>query len=217
MLLAHKGKALAFFVLVTLTVAAATWLSPDIYRSEARVMLRLGRENVTLDPTAAGGQTVSISQTRRDELNSEMEIFRSRETVERVVSFPEVGKVINRLGLEGQCEGGIAQGIGYALMEQVVSIQGRIINDDLTRYPIPTAADVPPVEIIPIEVPEATGPYGAKGAAENATIPTAPAILDAISKAIGFRFTSIPVTPERIFQIFSGKQAFIKADTETLK
>ena len=84
-LLAHKWKALAFFVLVTLIVAAATWLSPDIYRSEARLMLRLGRENVTLDPTAAGGQTVAISQTRRDELNSELEIFRSRETVERIV------------------------------------------------------------------------------------------------------------------------------------
>jgi uncharacterized protein involved in exopolysaccharide biosynthesis/Mrp family chromosome partitioning ATPase len=84
-LLAHKGKALAFFSLVTLTVAVATWLSPDIYRSEARLMLRLGRENATLDPTAAGGQTVAISQTRRDEINSELEIFRNREAVERIV------------------------------------------------------------------------------------------------------------------------------------
>ena len=84
-LLAHKWKALAFLFLVTLTAAAATWLSPDIYRSEARLMLRLGRENAILDPTAAGGQTVAISQTRRDELNSELEIFRNREAVERIV------------------------------------------------------------------------------------------------------------------------------------
>ena len=125
--------------------------------------------------------------------------------VERVVCFPEVGQVINRHGLEGQCEGGVAQGIGYALMEQVVVDQGRVMNGDFTRYPIPTIADLPYVEVIPVEVPEATGPYGAKGAAENATIPTAPAVLDAIAEAIGVRFTSLPVTPERIFQAVSNQ------------
>ncbi len=127
-------------------------------------------------------------------------------TVERVVCFPEVGQVINRLGLEGQCEGGVAQGIGYALMEQVISSEGLIIQDDLTRYPIPTVADVPPIEVLPIELPEETGPFGAKGAAENATIPTAPAILDALAEAIDVRFTSIPVTPERIYQVLAEKR-----------
>ena len=127
-------------------------------------------------------------------------------TVERVVCFPEVGKVINRLGLEGQCEGGVAQGIGYALMEHVITDQGRVINDDLTRYPVPTAADMPLIAVVPIEIPDATGPFGAKGAAENATIPTAPAILDAIAEAIGIRFTSIPVTPERIFRVLIASQ-----------
>jgi CO/xanthine dehydrogenase Mo-binding subunit len=127
-------------------------------------------------------------------------------TVEKVVCFPEVGQVINRLGLEGQCEGGVAQGIGYALMEQVISNEGLIIQDDLTRYPIPTVADVPPIEVLPIELPEATGPFGAKGAAENATIPTAPAILDALAEAIDVRFTSIPVTPERIYQVLAEKR-----------
>jgi CO/xanthine dehydrogenase Mo-binding subunit len=120
--------------------------------------------------------------------------------VEQVVCFPEAGQVINKLGLEGQCEGGILQGIGYALMEQVVIEKGRVLNSDLTRYPIPTVADTPLMEVIPVEVLESTGPFGAKGAAENATIPTAPAILDAIEKAIGVRFTSLPVTPERVIQ-----------------
>jgi CO/xanthine dehydrogenase Mo-binding subunit len=127
--------------------------------------------------------------------------------VERVVCFPEVGQVINRHGLEGQCEGGVAQGIGYALMEQVVVDQGNVMNGDFTRYPIPTVADLPAIEVIPVEVSEATGPFGAKGAAENATIPTAPAILDAITDAIGVRFTSLPVTPERIFQAVSDQAA----------
>lgn len=120
--------------------------------------------------------------------------------VERVVCFPDAGQVVNRHGLEGQCEGGVAQGIGYALMERVVVDQGHILNGDFTRYPIPTVADLPAIEVIPVVVPEATGPYGAKGAAENATVPTAPAILDAIADAIGVRFTSIPVMPEHIFQ-----------------
>jgi CO/xanthine dehydrogenase Mo-binding subunit len=123
--------------------------------------------------------------------------------VEQVVCFPEIGKVINRLGLEGQCEGGVAQGIGYALLERVCLDQGRVLNPDFTRYPIPTAADLPPIEVIPIEVPEATGPYGAKGAGENATLPTAPAILDAIDAAIGIRFTELPVTPEVVYQALS--------------
>jgi CO/xanthine dehydrogenase Mo-binding subunit len=120
--------------------------------------------------------------------------------VERVVCFPEAGQVINRFGLEGQCEGGVAQGIGYALLEKVNVEDAQIMNGDFTRYPIPTITDIPAIEVIPVNVPEATGPYGAKGAAENATIPTAPAILNAIAEAIGVRFTSLPVTPERIYQ-----------------
>jgi CO/xanthine dehydrogenase Mo-binding subunit len=121
-------------------------------------------------------------------------------TVERVVAFPEAGQIINRAGLEGQCEGGVAQGVGYALMEQVLVREGRILNPDFAVYPIPTAEDVPAIETVPVEVPEATGPFGAKGAAENATLPTAPAILDAIEDAIGVRFTSLPVTPEQIVE-----------------
>lgn len=121
--------------------------------------------------------------------------------VEKVVVFPEAGRVINRHGLEGQCEGGVAQGIGYALMEQVLVKDAVIVNNDLNMYAAPTPADIPPVEVIPVEVPEASGPFGAKGAAENTTIPTAPAILDAIEDAIGIRMTTIPVIPEKVIQV----------------
>ncbi len=125
--------------------------------------------------------------------------------VEKVVAFPEVGRVISPQGLEGQCEGGIVQGIGYALLERVVVNKGEILNGDLTKYPVPTVADVCAIETIPIEVPEATGPFGAKGAAENATLPTAPAILDAIADAIGVHFTELPVTPERVLTALANK------------
>jgi len=126
-------------------------------------------------------------------------------TVDRVVSFPEAGKVINPLGLEGQCEGGVAQGIAYALMEEVVLEEGAVVNDNFSVYTLPTSMDTPPVEVIPVEVPEASGPFGAKGAAENATIPTAPAILDAVANAVDRRFKAIPVTPETMLRSLAGK------------
>lgn len=120
--------------------------------------------------------------------------------VERVVCFPDIGKAINPKGVEGQCEGGVAQGLGYALMEQVYVENGVVINPHLATYPTPTSCDVPLVETILVEVPEANGPFGAKGIGENATVPTAPAILNAIEDAIGIRFTAMPVTPERVIE-----------------
>ncbi len=131
-------------------------------------------------------------------------------TVERVVAFPELGQVVNRLTMEGQCDGGTAQGLGYALMEHVAIQEGRNRNPDLTTYAIPTALDTPAMETVPVEVPEVTGPFGAKGFSENATLPAAPAILDAIEDAIGIRFTSLPVTPEQIVEALA--QAGAPAD-----
>jgi CO/xanthine dehydrogenase Mo-binding subunit len=125
--------------------------------------------------------------------------------VEKVVTFPEAGKVINPLGLEGQCDGGVAHGVAYALMEEIYLEEGRVVNDNFSAYPIPTSKDMPEVEIIPIEVPEASGPFGAKGAAENATIPTAPAILDAIADAVNIRFTAMPVTPEKMIRALANQ------------
>ena len=118
--------------------------------------------------------------------------------VERVAVFPEVGKVIFRDGIEGQFEGGIAMGLGYALMEKVIVQDGHILNAELSTYTAPTSLEMPEIEIYPIEIPEATGPYGAKGIAELAPLPTAPAIINAIQDAIGIRFTTLPVTPEQI-------------------
>jgi CO/xanthine dehydrogenase Mo-binding subunit len=130
-------------------------------------------------------------------------------SVEKVVTFPEAGRVINPLGLEGQCDGGVAQGLAYALMEETFLKDGRVVNDNFSVYSIPTSKDMPEVEIIPVEVLEASGPYGAKGAAENATIPTAPAILDAIADAIDVRFTAMPVTPEKVISTLADKTTLL--------
>jgi CO/xanthine dehydrogenase Mo-binding subunit len=105
-----------------------------------------------------------------------------------------VGKAINPVQIEGQIHGGVAQGIGFALMEEF--IPGR--TENLHDYLIPTFGDVPPIEAILIEDPEPLGPFGAKGIGEPALIPTAPAILGGVYHATGARLRFLPATPHRV-------------------
>lgn len=111
-----------------------------------------------------------------------------------VVAAHDVGCAINPTLVEGQIEGGVAQGIGMALMEEF--IPGRAEN--LHDYLIPTIGDVPPIRSILVESPSDVGPFGAKGIGEQALIPTAPAILNAIYNATGARLTRTPATPDRV-------------------
>ena len=106
----------------------------------------------------------------------------------------DVGRAINPLLVEGQVQGGIAQGLGMALMEEYVP--GR--TENLHDYLIPTIGDIPEVDTIIVEVPDAHGPYGAKGLGEHVLIPTAPAILNAIRHATGVQITRVPATPSRV-------------------
>ena len=114
--------------------------------------------------------------------------------VTRIVAAHDVGKAVNPVQVEGQIEGGIAQGLGLALMEEY--IPGR--TENLHDYLIPTFGDVPPIETILVEDPEPHGPYGAKGIGEPALIPTAPAIFGAIRHATGVRMHFAPATPHRV-------------------
>ena len=112
----------------------------------------------------------------------------------RFVAAHDVGRAINPLLVEGQVQGGIAQGLGMALMEEY--IPGR--TENLHDYLVPTIGDVPPIETLILEVADAHGPYGAKGLGEHVLIPTAPAILNAIYHATGARVTQTPATPTRL-------------------
>jgi CO/xanthine dehydrogenase Mo-binding subunit len=111
----------------------------------------------------------------------------------------DVGRAINPVLVEGQIQGGIAQGLGLALMEEF--LPGR--TENLHDYLIPTVGDVPPITIHLIEDPEPEGPYGAKGVGEPALIATAPAILGAIRHASGVRIDRLPVLPHRLWQALS--------------
>ncbi|WP_394690396.1 molybdopterin-dependent oxidoreductase [Hoeflea sp.] len=110
------------------------------------------------------------------------------------VAAHDVGRAINPLLVEGQVHGGIAQGLGMALMEEY--LPGR--SENLHDYLIPTIGDVPPIETLIVEVPDAHGPYGAKGLGEHVLIPTAPALLNAIRDATSVSMREVPVTPSRL-------------------
>ncbi|MBN2259355.1 MAG: xanthine dehydrogenase family protein molybdopterin-binding subunit [Clostridiales bacterium] len=116
----------------------------------------------------------------------------------RVSSSFDVGQVVNPILLEGQLEGAIVQSLGTALFEELMLKDGKPVNNSFVDYKIPTADDMPEMIIIPVENPEKTGPYGARGVAEPAMIPTAPAIANAIYSMTGVRIATMPLTPERV-------------------
>ncbi|EIM72546.1 aldehyde oxidase and xanthine dehydrogenase molybdopterin binding protein [Nitratireductor aquibiodomus RA22] len=120
----------------------------------------------------------------------------------KITAAHDVGRAINPLLVEGQIEGGIAQGIGLALMEEYVP--GR--TENLHDYLLPTIGDVPPIETILVEVPDPEGPFGAKGLGEHVLIPTAPAILNAIRHAVGVEVTKVPATPSRILAAIRARE-----------
>jgi CO/xanthine dehydrogenase Mo-binding subunit len=120
--------------------------------------------------------------------------------VEDFWALQEVGKVIHPVLAAGQIEGGVAQGIGWALFENVVWRDGRMINDRMTDYIVPTSADVPPIRVVFDERPYAQGPHGAKGIGELPMDGPAPAIANAILDATGVSVRRVPATPEVLFE-----------------
>jgi CO/xanthine dehydrogenase Mo-binding subunit len=121
--------------------------------------------------------------------------------VDDFVAVQEVGKVMHPVLAAGQIEGGVAQGIGFALYENVVWQEGRMLNAQMTNYIMPTSMDVPPIRVFFEENPYVRGPAGAKGIGELPLDGTAPAIANAIAHATGVDITRIPVTPELLLEM----------------
>lgn len=138
----------------------------------------------------------------------EVEVDTTNGVVEviKAVCAQDVGRAINPKLIEGQMDGGFAMGLSYALFEDLNIKNGEIKHNKLTNYLIPTAMDVPDLEKIIVEDPEATGPYGAKGIGEPVMIGVAPAILNAIYDAIGVRITELPATPNKILLALKKKR-----------
>ncbi|MBW1713661.1 MAG: molybdopterin-dependent oxidoreductase [Deltaproteobacteria bacterium] len=117
----------------------------------------------------------------------------------RVVAAHDVGRAVNPMGVEGQIEGGVVMGLGYAIMEEIVWDKGLMQTTGFGAYLLPTSLDAPPITSIIVEEPEPTGPFGAKGTGEPPCCPTAAALVNAIYDAVGVNITSLPVTAEKVF------------------
>ena len=118
--------------------------------------------------------------------------------VRQIATGQDVGRALNPLQVMGQIEGGIAQGVGLAVMEEILVEGGRIMNPSFTDYLIPTALDMPEVLATLIEQPEPGAPFGAKGVGEPPTISSTPAVVSAIRSATGLALTRVPVRPQDI-------------------
>jgi len=117
----------------------------------------------------------------------------------RMVAAHDVGKVLNPPGLKGQIYGALAQGVGYALYEELISKEGKIQNPDFRDYKLPRIHEMNfPIDLVFIETNDSFGPFGAKGVAEPGLVPTAPAIANAIYNAVGVRIRDLPITPEKV-------------------
>jgi CO/xanthine dehydrogenase Mo-binding subunit len=153
----------------------------------------------SLDPETGQGNANFVYSYSTQMTEVEVDLKTGEVEVIRMVSAYDIGKAINPMTLTGQINGGVAMGMGYALMEEIVLKEGMIQNLTLQNYIIPTALDMPGIVPVIVEHPNIYGPYGAKGVGEMANIPVAPAITNAIANAIGARIYDLPANPERVY------------------
>ncbi len=151
------------------------------------------------DFSAAYSHAVHIAEVTVDTWTGEVK-------VDKITSAQDVGRVINRMGLEGQIEGGIAIGLGYALSENMILEEGMLKNPSFRDYKVITAPEMPELDLHFIESNSAEGPYGAKGVSELPTIVIAPAIANAVYNACGIRILNPPLNPEKVARAICEKQ-----------
>lgn len=137
-------------------------------------------------------------------------------SVNDFVALQEVGRVLHPVLAIGQIVGGVAQGIGFALFEKVIWQQGRMQNNQMTNYIMPTSSDLPPIRVFFEELGNVHGAFGAKGIGELPMDGPAPAIVNAIEDALGVRFDSIPLMPEDIYDAITARSLRDKSDVASV-
>jgi CO/xanthine dehydrogenase Mo-binding subunit len=163
---------------------------------------------VAMDPETGQGKpfatyvyATQIAEVDVDDETGEVEVI-------RISASHDCGTPINPTLVEGQVEGGIAMGIGFALQEEMLfDDRGRQINPNLTNYIVPTSLDMPQIDVDIVDSYDPTGPFGAKGVGEPCLVPTAAAIVNAIYDAVGVRITSLPATSEKVRAAIRAKRA----------
>jgi CO/xanthine dehydrogenase Mo-binding subunit len=159
----------------------------------------------SFDVTTGQGEAYICYSFSANAVELEVDADTGETRVLRVHSGHDTGRVVNPTTGEGQIEGGVVQGLGYALVEEHALDGGRILNDQLSTYIIPTPLDTPEIRSILVEHLYPWGPYGAKGLGETPIIAVAPAVTAAIHHAAGVRLMEIPATPERVWTALRAK------------
>ncbi len=158
------------------------------------------RETFPLDEKGQGDAHVTFAfAAHRAVVDVDVDLGLVR--VVEIATAQDVGKAINPQAVEGQIEGGIAQGLGLALMEEIQVVDGKVRNASFTDYLIPTVLDMPPVELEILELADPDAPYGLRGVGEPPTISSTPAIVAALRAATGAALTRVPVRPDDIVGI----------------
>jgi len=129
----------------------------------------------------------------------------------------DVGRVINPQQVEGQIEGSVIMGLGHALMEEYVQVNGVTTTPGFAKYILPTALDIPHVTSVLLTEPDPKTPLGVKGIGEPAITPTAAAIINAIYDAVGVRMTRLPATPERVMEALIAKRLAVQVATSPIE
>jgi CO/xanthine dehydrogenase Mo-binding subunit len=163
--------------------------------------------DTTFDLATGQGDAYICYSFSANVVEAEVDTLTGETRVTKVHSVHDAGRIINPTTAEGQVEGGVVQGLGYALMEEHALRDGHILNDQFSTYIIPTPLDTPEIKSILVEHHYPWGPYGAKGLGETPIIGVAPAVTGAIAHATGARLTEIPATPERVFAALRRKAA----------
>jgi len=182
----HKTKSLVSEANIAELARRAMWSSrgPITARGSASAEAWLANAHVFI---------TQVAEVTLDEETGGLDIH-------KISSFQDVGFAINPMSVEGQIQGGIAQGLGWGIMEGLVLDNGIVLNDSILDYKIPTAMDVPELAPVMLEVPSVGGPYGLKGTGEPSMVATPAVLANAIYNAVGVRIKEIPISQGKILK-----------------
>jgi CO/xanthine dehydrogenase Mo-binding subunit len=153
---------------------------------------------VPMDPETGQGHVVDIYLFATQLAEVKVDPETGLVTVLNIWSAHDVGKAVNPCNVEGQIEGGVQMGLGFALTEEIVLEDGKTLNPNFADYKMFTSADMPQIKPLIVEIPEPLGAFGTRGIGEATTIPTAGAVANAVYDATGVRIKKLPLSPERV-------------------
>jgi CO/xanthine dehydrogenase Mo-binding subunit len=180
------------------------------FRYKPRATTHLDPETGESDPNITYGYVAQAVELEVDVETGEIDVL-------RVVCADDVGRAVNPRLIEGQVEGAVVQAMGYAIMENFVIKEGKVLTPHFSNYLIPTVFDIPRLtESIILEFPDPQGPWGVRGMAEMPFIPLAPAIATALHDATGVWFDQIPLTPDRVLATLQGHKEMVDEPDEIL-